>query len=891
MGHLWGPNEERGLYKTTDGGQTWRRTLYVDTLTGAVDVAIDSSDPSILYAATYQRTRKPFGFDGGGPGSGLWKSSDGGETWRRLGPSRQDAVAAVGARMRERSDTIGSSGPNGLPIGEWGRVGISVHRADPRIVYASIEQGYRFNASTAYTQRLAGLYRSEDHGETWQWMSDWNPRPMYASQPLADPTDSQRVYMHNSFSWSDDGGRTFVTAQQSLHGDDRHLWVNPNDSRHLIKADDGGIGISYDRARTWLYVSSLPVTQWYRVSVDDAMPFNIYGGLQDNGSWMGPSATWRSEGVLNEDWRRLGGGDGFVAVPDTVDGRTIYAESQYLGLTRIDNRTWLSQDIRPGDPTGHIGGRRNWDAWGPGVPEPELGNAMEPANWDGPYIISPHDNNTLYAGTARLWKSTDQGRSWLDLGDLTTGANRRDLEIMGRRGHDHTPSLDDGIPYWPTLTAIAESPFVRGLLYVGTDDGNLHVLRDDGATWTEVSRLVPGLPGGALINGIEPSRHRAGTVYIAANNYRDDDFTNYLYRSTDFGDTWESITSDLPARRVVRTVREDPRNPDVLWLGTELGAFVTNDGGRHWAELKVNMPTLAINDLVVHERDNDLVLASHGRGIWILDNVNAIQEMTPAITARAGYVFSIEPADQIRLSGGKAHTGDMIFEGENPPNGAILDYWLSDAVDAASVRLEIIDARRQPVRTLTPRREAGVNRVVWDLRHDRIGNNGPQGPLVVPGTYIARLTVRGQSSEQPVEVRQDPRVTVSPEAVAQWTAMLMEIGRLQDELATMAEQLAPLRPRLPAPKLSGSAPPGSAVALRAAEPPAEPVLTGEAEREARSVIAEADELLSRVRGIYGEASEWIGPLTADQQSTIDFVRSRQGSMAERIRRVLERYND
>jgi hypothetical protein len=795
-------------------------------------------------------------------------------------------VAAVSARMRERADTIGSAGPNGLPIGEWGRVGISIHRADPRIVYASIEQGYRFNASTAYTQRLAGIYRSEDRGETWQWMSDWNPRPMYASQPLVDPTDDERVYMQNSFSWSDDGGRTFTVPNQSLHGDDRHLWVNPNDSRHVIKADDGGIGISYDRARTWLFVSSLPVSQWYRVTVDDAFPFNIYGGLQDNGSWMGPSATWRREGVLNEDWRRLGGGDGFLALPDTVDDRTIYAESQYLGLTRIDNRTWLSQDIRPGDPTGHIGGRRNWGAWGSGTPEPELGNAMEPANWDGPYIISPHDNSTLYAGTARLWKSTDRGSTWIDLGDMTTGTNRRDLTIMGRGAHDHTPSLDDGIPYWPTLTAIAESPFVRGLLYVGTDDGNLHVSHDDGASWTEVSRLLPGLPDGAWINGIEPSRHRAGTVYVAVNNYRDDDYANYLYRSTDQGDSWESITGDLPARRVVRTVREDPRNPDVLWLGTELGAFVTNDGGRHWAELKVNMPTVAVNDLVVHERDNDLVLATHGRGIWILDNVNAIQEMTPAITARAAHLFSIEPAFQIRLSGGKAHTGDMIFEGDNPPAGAIIDYWLANRADSQAIRLEIVDARRQHVRTLTPRRDAGVNRVQWDLRHDRIGENGPQGPLVVPGSYIARLTLRGESWEQPLDVRQDPRVTASPQAVADWVAMLFEIGRFQDELATMIEPLAPLRRRLPPEKVSSGSPPGSAGAERAARPPEEPVLTGDAEREVRSVIDDADELLSRVRGVYGSSSSWIGPLTADQQAIIDFARSRQAPLAERIRRIV-----
>jgi len=888
MGHLWGPNEERGVYRTTDGGRTWERTLYVDTLTGAADVAIDPSNPGIAYAATYQRMRKPWGFDGGGPGSALWKSEDGGVTWRRLGPVRQEAVAVVSARTGgARSDTIGAPGPNGLPLGEWGRVGISIFRGDPRIVYASIEQGYRYNASTAYTQRLAGLYRSEDRGETWQWMSDWNPRPMYASQPLVDPNDDQRIYMENSFSWSDDGGRTFVDADQSLHSDDRFLWVDPNDSRHVIKADDGGLGISWDRARSWLFVPSLPISQWYHVRVDDAFPFNVYGGLQDNGSWMGPSATWRTEGILNEDWRRLGGGDGFLAIPDTVDGHSVYAESQYLGLTRLDNRTWQTQDIRPGDPTGHVGDRRNWDAWGAGTPEPPLGNAMAPANWDGPYIISPHDHSTLYAGTSRLWKSTDQGRSWTDLGDMTTGTNRRGLTIMGRRAHDYTPSLDDGVPYWPTITAVAESPFVRGLLYVGTDDGNVSVSRNGGATWREVSRLLPGLPDRALINGIEPSTHRAGTVYVAANDYRDDDYANYLYRSTDSGDTWESITGDLPARRVVRTVREDPRNADVLWLGTEFGLFVTNDGGRHWVSLKVNMPTLAINDLVVHERDNDLVVATHGRGIWILDDVNAIQEITPAIGAQPGYVFSIEPAYEIRLSGEKAHTGDMIFEGENPPDGAIIDYWLANGADSSGIRLDILDARRRPVRRLNPRREAGVNRVVWDLRHDRFGERGPRGPRVVPGTYVARLTVRGRTWEKPIEVRQDPRVDAAPSVVAQWTADLLEIGRLQSDIADMNASLDSLRRRLPSRKQTPSAPPGSAAARRAAQPPLDPVLTGDQASDVRDAIEQADELLSRVRGVYNAVSDWVGPLTVDQRSTLDFARSRQPGIATRIRRILD----
>ena len=897
MGHLWGPNEMRGLYKSTDGGQTWRRTLYVDTLTGVVDVAIDPSDPAVMYAATYQRMRKPFGFDGGGPGSGLWKSADGGETWRRLGPTRQDAVAAVGARVRggQPADTIGAAGANGLPIGEWGRTGISIHRNDPRIVYASIEQGYRYNASTQYTQRLAGLYRSEDRGETWTHMSDWNPRPMYASQPLVDPSDDQRVYMMNEFSWSDDGGRTFTAPNQSLHGDDRIIWVNPRDRRHIIKGDDGGIGISWDRGRTWLYVSSLPVSQWYRVALDDAVPFNVYGGLQDNGSWMGPSATWRNEGVLNEDWRRLGGGDGFLALPDTVDDRTIYAESQYLGLTRIDRRTWQVRDIRPGDPVGHIAARRNWDSWGAGRRDPELGNAMAPANWDGPYIISPHDHRTLYAGTHELWVSRDQGESWTSLGDLTTGMNRRELRIMNRRGHDHTPSLDDGIPYWPTITAIAESPVVRGHLWAGTDDGVLKLSRDAGRTWTDVTRRLPGLPRGAWVSGIEPSRSRAGTAYVVWNNYRSDDYANYLYRTTDAGATWESITSDLPAERVLRTVREDPRKPEVLWLGAELGLFVSVDGGRHWVELRANLPTVAVNDLQVHGRDNDLVLGTHGRGIWILDNVNAIQELTAGVMAREGHLFTLEPAWQIRRSSEKAHTGDMVFEGANPPDGAIIDYWLRDAMrDSTAVSIHVISSEGHRIVALSPQFGVGINRVVWDLRAERLparpgsaaGARGPAAPLVAPGRYTVRLSVRGQIIDRPLDVRLDPRSTATPDVIARWVTQAQQTVALYREVVELLATLEPLNRRLPLRRESTGAPPGTPGSRR--PPPAQPVLAGQDEQAVRVIVDQANELFARTTGLLSAVSEPASVFTADQQSTFDYIRRMYSELAARAGETVRR---
>jgi len=796
-GHLWGPNADRGLYRTTDGGRSWIPVLQVDEDTGVIDVAMDPSDPSILYAAAYQRRRTAFGFHGGGPGSGLYKSTDGGTTWRELAG-------------------------NGLPEGEYGRIGISIYRADPRIVYVSVEQGSKYNASTAYIERLAGIYRSEDRGETWTFMSDWNPRPMYASQIVVDPNDDQRIYMMNSYSFSDDGGRTFRSPGQSLHGDDRFVWVDPNDSRHVVKLDDGSIGISYDRGLRWLFVSSLPVSQFYRVAVDNARPYNVYGGLQDNGCWMGPSATYLTSGILNSDWKRLCGGDGFFTIPDPTDNRIVYAASQYLGLQRNDTGSWESQNIRPGDPQGTISPRRNFDVWSQGLPEPELGNAMHPANWDAPFLLSPHDPKTIYAGMKHLFRSRDQGRNWEDLGDMTTGTDRRTLQIMGQEVADHVPSLDDGVPYWPTISALAESPRVRGVLYVGTDDGQIRVSRDEGRTWADVADRVPGLPAQSWIAGFEASKHADGTVYLTVDNHRSDDFGNYVYRSTDFGQTWTSITGDLPARRVARTIRQDAKNPELLYLGTEMGLFVSLDAGARWLPFRLNMPTLAINDLVVHPRDNDLVLGTHGRGVWILDNVSALQELTPAGAASA-QLFTIEPAEQIRYTNLSAHMGDMVFRGENPPSGAVIDYWLGST--GADVTLTVHDARGAEIASVPVTTTRGLNRVTWNLRHATItadvpggggrgaeagraggrgaqagrgggrggrggGGGGLSGPLVAPGTYTARLSVNGTAYEQPVLVREDPRIAITPADRQAWTDTQLQIAEVWKRAMTVGAALA-----------------------------------------------------------------------------------------------------
>ncbi len=826
QGSVWGPGGDRGVYKTNDGGRTWSRTLSVDDETGATDIAIDGSDPSTLYAATYQRRRSAYGFDGGGPGSALWKSTDAGTSWSKI------------------------TG-HGLPTGEYGRIGIAIYRKNTNVLLVSIEQGARYNASTAYTQRKAGLYRSEDKGATWTFQSDWNPRPMYGSQPTIDPNDDKRVYMLNAYSYSDDGGKTFVAPRTTTHGDDRFVWVDPKDSRHVVKLDDGGIGISYDRGNKFLFVSSLPLSQFYRVALDNAVPFNVYGGLQDNGCWMGPSASWNTNGILNEHWSRLCGGDGFWAIPDVKHPGTVFSGSQFLGLQRNNTVTWEAQDIRPGDPQGHISGRRNWDTWGKPGATAVLGNAMHPANWDSPIVLSPHDSGTLYVGMQHLFRSRDRGRTWSDLGDMTTGVDRSTLPLMGRLSTENTLSIDDGVPYFPGITALAESPRRKGVLYVGTDDGRFRVSRNGGTTWDDQQSRFPGLPTGAWFAGVEPSHYVDGTAYVTVDNHRSNDFHNYVYMTTDFGQTWMSITSDLPADRVARTVREDLRNPQLLYLATEFGVFISPTRGTQWIALRNNMPTMPFNDIAIHPRDNALVLASHARGVWVLDQINALQELTPAVVAKASHLFSVQPAFEIRTTNLRPHTGDMLFRGENPINGALVDYWLAQSGGSATLTVsDSVGALVQVLKTTTVR---GLNRAVWNLRYADIplrsgggedDDAGPSstspGPLALPGTYTVSLDAAGAKSTQRVVVREDPRIRVSRADRKNWT-------EFQRHVAAVVTQFAP-------------------VADRARRANARDAQTTDNKRQAQ-------ELLARLGTLYNASARWTGLPTADQRSQLAYYQT------------------
>jgi photosystem II stability/assembly factor-like uncharacterized protein len=823
-GHLWGPNKERGLYKSIDGGRTWTPILQKDEDTGVVDVAIDPSAPDILYAALYQRRRAPFGFVGGGPGSGLYKSTDAGRTWRHL--------------------------TSGLPEGDVGRIGISIYRKDPNVVYISLEQGSRYTSSISYDKRLGGIFRSENKGESWRHMGDWNPRPAYSSQIRVDPNDQSRIYMVQ-WSYSSDSGKTFVSPRQSLHGDDRVVWVDPKDSRHLIKGDDGGVGISYDRGVKWLYVASLPVSQFYHVSASTTRPYFVCGGLQDNGSWCGPSQTSSTQGILNDDWYRVGGGDGFHNVIDTTDNRTVYSSSQYLGITKVDLPTREAKNVRPTVKEGEGPKLGNW-----GAPEPKVGKKIPPAGWNSPFLISSHDPATLFAGMAVLWTSNNRGDTWRSLGNPTTGVDRRSLRIMGQLPEEQTLSLDDGVSYYPTTSALAESPIQRGLLYVGTDDGNLKRSRDGGLTWTSLIEKVPGVPRGTWVAAIATSRFAPGTVYVAFDGHQADDYRNYLVRSTDFGETWSSIVGDLLPERAIHAILADTHNPNGIYLGTEFGLYVTMDGGTHWMLLQNNMPNVPVNDLVLQPRENDLVLATHGRGIWILDQVNALQELTPAVRKKKAHLFTIGDAEMTRYTSTKAHAGDMIFRGENPPNGALIDFWASDGVPAGSVlTIENVAGTRLTNVELAPTPGAGVRRAVWnlrlpDLRKGSAGDDdegfggGLPGRYVAPGTYVARLTIGGESSTRRFQVREDARVTISPLARRQWHVALDDIAALYRSASALVDSARDERKRLE----SG----GSTDARRLAE--------------VKDVQETATQLVARISALYGNVVRVTAPPTSDQKA-------------------------
>ncbi|MGE3189606.1 MAG: WD40/YVTN/BNR-like repeat-containing protein, partial [Vicinamibacterales bacterium] len=744
LGDLWAAGGDRGVYKTTDGGTTWQRTLFVDQDTGATELVMDPSNNKVLYAATYQRRRQPWGMNGGGPGSAIWKSTDAGQTWTKL--------------------------EQGLPAGPKGRIGLDVWRKDPNVVYARIEH-----------ETESGVYRSDDAGASWRKMSDTNPRPMYFSQIRIDPTTDSRIYVLGvSLYISDDAGKTFRSdGAENIHVDHHAMWIDPNNPKHLIIGNDGGVSISYDAAKTWVWLNNLPVGQPYHVTYDMQVPYHVCAGFQDNNTWCGPSAVRTTTGIINDDWYVINGGDGFQPLMDPTDARIVYGESQDGRMSRIDRTTNERTTIRPEVADG----------------EPELR-----WNWDTAMMLSPHDPKTIYVGANRLYRSPDRGHSWQAISpDLTTNTDREALSIMGVTGDKIAIAKHDGVSSFSNLVTIGESPLKAGLLWTGSDDGVVSVSRDAGANWANVSANVPGVPKFTYVSKVAPSRFAEGTVYATFDGHRGGDYKTYVFTSTDYGASWRSIAGNLPAGEVARTITEDLKNADVLYLGTETGVWVSLDRGRQWTRVKANLPTVPVYEITLHPRDNDMLLATHGRGVWILDDLTPFQQWAKAQSAGT-FVFDPAPATAFNPANDqmKRFEGDRIFLAPNPAAGVALTYRLG--ADAKDAKWTIRDAGNAVVREIAGRAmrdhlRSGLNTVQWDLRVQPLeplrgqqgggggggfGGGGNNGPFVLPGAYKATLTVDGRDANVvTVTVGGDPAIAISEADRKTWHDTAMTLHGMQ----------------------------------------------------------------------------------------------------------------
>ena len=750
-GPLWGPGGDRGVYKTTDGGATWKRVLEISEHTGVSDLAIDPRDPDVIYAAAYQRRRHVWTLLNGGPESAVYKTTDGGESWHKLS--------------------------NGLPGGDVGRIGLAVSPADPDVVYAIVEAA----------GESGGFFRSTDRGASWQKRSGYvSGSPQYYQELVADPHAVDRVYsMDVLLQVTDDGGASWrMAGEADKHVDNHALWIDPEDPDHLINGNDGGLYESFDRGATWQFFGNLPVTQFYKIAVDDDVPFyNVYGGTQDNFTMGGPARTATSHGIMNRDWFVVQGGDGFQPRVDPEDPDTVYAQSQYGNLVRFDRETGESVDIQP---------------------QPEPGEPALKWNWDAPLIVSPHHPHRLYFGAQRLFRSDDRGDSWRPVSpDLTRQIDRNTLPVMGKVWSVDAVSKNRSTSFYGNLVSLSESPLVEGLLYAGTDDGLVQVSEDGGTTWRKVDG-VRGVPERAYVSRLEASRHDADTVYAAFDNHKNDDFEPYLAKSTDRGRSWTSIAGDLPDDGSVYALVEDPVRSDLLFVGTEFGVYFTPDGGSRWIELTGGMPTIAVRDLAIQEREGDLVVGTFGRGFYVLDDYTPLRQVTTETLESDLALFPVRDpwlyVEQTPIGwGARGFLGSDHYTAPNPPYGAVVTYYMVEGIptaeserkkaekkieeeggtlaypswdelraedreEAPQVLLTFRDASTgEVVRRLTGPAAPGFHRVAWDLGlpspfpvslqpQGGFWGGGPQsGPPVPPGTYTVSLAKVADGEVTPLE--------------------------------------------------------------------------------------------------------------------------------------------
>ena len=796
VGHLWGPNEERGVYRTRDGGATWDKVLYVDRHTGAIDLAMDAGDPNTLFAAMYQRQRTGWGFNGGGPGSGIYRTTDGGANWQEL--------------------------TNGLPEGDLGRIGLDIYRQDGNLVYAVVEADKRdpsagYGSSGSRTPPKSGTFRSTDRGETWERMSTTNPRPMYYSQIRIDPSNPERIYvLGTQLAVSDDAGKTFRNdGATQIHVDHHALWIDPKDPDHLIMGSDGGVSGSFDGSKTWREYDNLAIGQFYQINVDMRDPYYVCGGLQDNSSWCAPHNTLSMYGIRNNDWVDVSGGDGFFNVIDPTNPMIMYSESQGGYMSRVDLTTGEGMSMRPvARPL-------------PDQEDPEEEREFR-FNWSTPIVISEHDPATVYTGANVLLKTPDRGVSWREISpDLTKQIDRRELEIMGVLGSEPMMSPNDGISTYGNITTIGESPLNAGLLYVGTDDGNLQQTRDGGASWTDLTPTIRDLPERTYVSRVVASRHVEGRVYATFDGHRNDDYAAHVYVSEDFGERWEPLNNGLPHGWSVNVIVEHFRNPNLLFVGNEIGVYFSIDRGENWVRLKNNIPTVPVDDIVIHPRDNDMIVGTHGRSAWILSDVTPLEHLANA-TGMAAYVFPVKNATNYSIRGGWPFPG-VEYGAENPPFGALIRYFLAEGAEAAreagaagaagaagvagaveaaegaggedepAVRISILDSSGETVRELEGPGQAGVNEVVWDLRMGMLddapqGEGGgfrrpPRAPKVLPGTYTVQVEAAGETSTADIRVNGDPRIQISRADLQERQDALLSMHELNKAIREANEAL------------------------------------------------------------------------------------------------------
>ncbi len=740
LGHLWNANEERGLYKTEDGGETWEKILYIDENTGCTDIAIDPQEPDIIYAAMWQFRREPYFFTSGGPGSGLHKSTDGGKTWTKL--------------------------TKGLPTGELGRIAIAVAPSRPSLLYAVVES------------EKTALYRSEDLGETWIRKSDAqavNGRPFYFGLIVVDPQDYNRIYKPATMlSISRDGGETFTTSFGGVHPDHHALWIDPNDPNYVLTGTDGGIYISFDRAGSFRFLNNLPISQFYHVSCDQQQPYNIYGGLQDNGQWMGPSQS--PGGIEGKDWQSIGFGDGFYTFADPTDNNVVFWEYQGGKIYRKDMKTGEQKNIQPQ----------------PGGNDPDYR-----FNWDTPIALSPNNPGTIYIGSQFLFRSSDRGDSWERIsGDLTTNDPKKQRqEESGGLTVDNTTAENHC-----TIFAIAESPLDGNVIWVGTDDGNVQVTENGGGSWKNVVGNIDGLPKATWCSSIEPSHFDRATAYAAFDGHQTGDMTPYLFRTTDMGRTWESLSNDSLIG-YCHVIREDLENPNLLFAGTEFGLFASVDGGRQWVHYKEDFPKVSIRDLVIQPDESDLVIGTHGRGIYIIDDISPLRQITPEVLASDVYIFDAEPYVMRSRGGGMQFSGSAEFVGDNPSEVAKIAYYLKKRHLFGDMKFEIFDSEGKLVKTLPGSKRKGINRIDWQMRlkppkvppAKTLAYQALEGPLAAEGVYTVKMTKGKSTYTGRIELAADPNSPHSAEDRALQHKTVMRLYRMQERLAYVAEAIKDAR--------------------------------------------------------------------------------------------------